>query len=348
MNKLLCVVIALVIVSAAVKPGLGQSNSDAVSAALTQGDDFLKKKDFPKAMDEYRKADKLAHHVCAECYLHMFALDRQSGDLAGALEDAKRALKAAGDDKLTATRAHLLRANLLVQMAGKPTDKKLKEAEEETREALTLEPDQAITHYNLGYILLREERDSEGVAELNTFIAAPGANPKAISKARSYIASPIRAREPFVPDFSFATVEGQMISNTALKGKVVLLDFWGTWCPPCRASVPMLSQLRKKYAEKPVLMVGISSDENEQAWKHFIAANHMDWPEYIDLSGKVREVFEVHSYPTYFVVDREGIIRFRKSGFGQESQSELEEAIDKALKRPPETRAADSASASLQ
>lgn len=347
MNKLTCVMIVIVLTSAVANLGFGQADSDAVNAALARGDDFLKKKDFPRAMDEYRKADKLAHHTCADCYLHMFALDRQSGDLAGALDDAKRALKVAGDDKPTAARAHSLRANLLVQMAGKPTDKKLKEAEDETREALGLVPDQAIMHYNLGFILLREERDAEGVAELNAYVASPGANPKTASKARAYIASPIRAREPFVPDFSFVAVEGQPISNAGLKGKVVLLDFWGTWCPPCRASVPMLAQLRKKYTEKPVLIVGISSDENEAAWKHFIAANHMDWPEYIDLSGEVRELFEVHSYPTYFVVDRDGIIRFRQSGFGEESLAELEEAIDKALKRPPQAGAVKTTAAPM-
>ncbi len=338
------VVIAIPLV---LRSGLSQANSDAVKAALAQGDGFLNKKDFAKASDEYHKADKLAHHACAECYVHMFNLDRQTGDLAGALDDAKRALKVAGDDKSTAVRAHLLRANLLVQMASKPTDKKLKEAEDETRDALTLEPDQAVTHYNLGYILLREERDSEGIAELNAFIAAPGANPKTVSKARDYIASPIRAREPFVPDFSFATLEGATVSNATLHGKVVLLDFWGTWCPPCRQSVPMLVQLRKKYAEKPVQIVGISSDDNEQAWKHFVAANHMDWPEYIDISGQVRELFEIHSYPTYFVVDGEGIIRFRKSGFGLDSQSELEEAIDKALKKTSQAGAANSAAAPM-
>lgn len=315
-----------------------------MAQALAKGDAFLKRKDFPRALDAYRKADKLSHHACAECYLRMFTVERQSGDLPAALDDAKRAVKAAGDNKSLAGQGHLLRAALLAQMAGKPSDKKLKEAEDETRQALELDPSLVIAHYSLGTILIRQERDSEGIAELKEYIAAPGTSPKNVSEARRIIANPIRAREPFVPDFSFTTLEGQTISNAALRGKVVLLDFWGTWCGPCRASVPILLVIRKKYLERPVQLVGISSDDDEQVWKRFIASNHMDWPEYIDLSGQVRELFAVDSYPTYVVVDRDGIIRFRQSGFGEFSQAELEEAIDKALKRPSQPGIAAAAS----
>jgi len=345
MSKCLRFLIVLLWIASSAGPGISQGNSDAVAQALAQGDAFLKRKDFQQAIDAYRKADKLSRHTCAECYLRMFTADRQTGDLPAALDDAKRAVKAAGDNKILAGRGHLLRGALLAQMAGKPSDKKLKEAEDETRQALALDPSQVIAHYNLGQILIRQERDSEGVVELKDYIAAPGANPKTVSEARRMIADPIRAREPFAPDFSFTTLEGQTISNALLRGKVVLLDFWGTWCGPCRESVPTLLAIRKKYLQRPVELVGVSSDQDEQAWKRFIASNHMDWPEYIDLTGQVRERFAVDSYPTYVVVDRDGIIRFRQSGFSELSKEDLEEAIDKALKRPSQPGTAASASA---
>lgn len=345
MNKPFTFFITLLLIVVSAGLGTSQENPDPVAKALAQGDAFLKEKNFPKAMDAYHKADKLSHHACVQCYIHMFALERMSGDLSAALDDAKRAANAAGDNKAVAGQCLLARATLLAQMAGKPSDKKLKEAEDETRQALALDPSQAIAHYKLGQILIRQERDSEGIAELKIYLVAPGASPKMLEEARRMIANPVRGREPFVPDFSFTTLEGAAISNASLRGKVVLLDFWGTWCGPCRASIPTLVAIRKKYVERPVELVGISSDEDERAWKSFIATNHMDWPEYIDLSGQVRELFEIHSYPTYVVADRNGIIRFRQSGFGTFSQAELEEAIDKALKRPPrlENTAASSA-----
>jgi len=322
------------------QPGQGPESAGDVSQALAQGDAFLSHHNFEKARESYVKADKLSHHTSAECFLRMVRADRQAGDLATALDDAKRAVKAAGDDKGTAARAHMARGVLLAEMAGKPTDKKLREAEDELRQALALDPNRTLAHFNLGEILIKQERDDEGIQELKAYIAAPGADPKTVSDARRVIADPIRAREPFAPDFAFTTLEGQTVSNAALRGKVVLLDFWGTWCPPCRESVPMLTDIRKKYLDRPFQIVGISSDDDEQAWKKFVAAHNMDWPEYIDLSGQVQQVFSIDSYPTFIVLDRDGVVRFRQSGLNaQLSEAELDGVIGKALKRPAQLAA---------
>ena len=155
--------------------------------------------------------------------------------------------------------------------------------------------------------------------------------------------SPIRARAPFAPDFSFTTHENESLSNTALRGKVVLLDFWGTWCPPCRESIPVVRGLQKKYAGKGFQIVGISSDDDEDVWRTFIQAQQMNWSEYIDLSGTVQQAFKIDSFPTYILLDKDGVIRYRQSGFGEATQGELEEAINKALKRESDPKLAAAA-----
>jgi hypothetical protein len=86
--------------------------------------------------------------------------------------------------------------------------------------------------------------------------------------------------------------------------------------------------------------VGVSSDDDQDVWKTFIAAQHMDWAEYIDLSGNVQESFKIESFPTYIVLDKDGVIRFRQSGFGQTTAMELDEAIGKAIKRPSDPKLA--------
>ncbi len=219
-------------------------------------------------------------------------------------------------------------------MAAKPNDKKLREAEDEFRSALALDPSQVDNQFSLGFILLRQERDADGIAELKSYMAVKGADPALVQKARVLITDPIRAREPFSPDFSFRTLEGLTVSNGSLRGKVVLLDFWGTWCPPCRESVPMLASIRKKFADRDFQIVGISSDTDEQTCKSFVLQHRMDWPEYVDLSGQILEAFNVHEFPTFIVLDREGIIRHRASGLEQFTASDLDGAINKALKRP--------------
>lgn len=337
MSKLLLFSAALVLIVSVVVPGIrADSDKDVASVAqlIAEGDHLFAKKQFEKALEVYRKADKDSHHACAECYLRIVRVEKYTGDLSAALDDAKHAVKAAGDDKKQAALAHMIRGALLSQMAGKPKDKKLKEAEDEFRQALALDPTQASAHYSLGFILMRQERDADGIAELNVYVGLPDADPQTVQKARTIIADPIRAREPFAPDFSFATLEGATISNSALRGKVVLIDFWGTWCPPCRESVPTLVNIQKKYSDRPFQMVGVSSDTDEDKWKAFIAAKKMTWPEYIDLPGSVLGLFEIHEFPTYIVLDRNGVIQMRQSGYDIETGGQIEEAINKALKKP--------------
>jgi thiol-disulfide isomerase/thioredoxin len=317
-----------------------QDSSDPVTQALAQGDLFQAHKKYDLALDAYRKADKLSHHTSAPAYLKMALTERKIGDFSAALDDAKKGIKAAAGDNRMAAQALQVHATFLAQMAGKPLDKKLKEAEQDLRQALTLDPVNSLRRRELGIILLRQERDAEGISELNSYLASPGATPAGVAEARLFIANPVRARTPFAPEFSFTVENGQSISNASLKGKVVLMDFWGTWCPPCRESVPVLKDLNKKYAGKPFQLVGISSDNNEDAWKSFIQSHQMDWAEYIDLSEQVLQAFKIDSFPTYVVLDKDGVVRLRQSGLDPETAADLADAINKALKREPDPKLA--------
>jgi thiol-disulfide isomerase/thioredoxin len=315
-------------------PVLAQAMPPSTVQALAQGDDFALRKQFAQAMDAYRQADALSDHTCAECSLRLAYMERLLGNLTEAVDDAERAAKTAGDDRLLAAQARLTRGLLLVDMSGDHTDPKFKQAEAEFRQALSLEPKKTVAHFYLGYLLLSEGRDAEGVAEMKAYISGPLANPRYADRARRLIANPNLARAPTVDDFSFTMLDGDKISKAALHGKVVLLDFWGTWCPPCRASVPVLQDLHQEFAGPGFQLVGISSDSDEDAWRSFIRSNQMDWSEYIDLDGKILDIFEIHSFPTYIVLDREGLIQFRQSGFDSDTREILAKAIRHALEKP--------------
>ena len=174
------------------------------------------------------------------------------------------------------------------------------------------------------------------------------------------IANPIRAREPFSPDFSFVSFDHQKISNSSLRGREVLLAFWNTWC--CKATLPSLQKLQQEYAGKPFELISISTDD-EQVWRTFIESEHMNWTQYLDSPRQISETFRVESFPTYIVLDKDGVMRFRKVGsfpsylmlasngrvlLDQSRQwvgfqKELEEAINKELKRPPDPKLANAA-----
>src|SRR5438477_144732 len=171
--RLICVTILCCVLLP--KATWAQDSADPVKSAIAQGDLYESKHKFELAQDAYRKADKLSHHSSAEAYLKLSTVDRKLGDFPSALEEAKKALKAAGDNRTLASQAHLIHANLLVQMSSKSGDKKLKEAESDIRQARALDPTQAVAQFNLGYVLLKQERDAEGIAELKAYVNSPGA-----------------------------------------------------------------------------------------------------------------------------------------------------------------------------
>jgi len=151
-------------------------------------------------------------------------------------------------------------------------------------------------------------------------------------RARSMIENPRRAREAFAPPFSVVTLDRELVDLDGLKGKVVLMDFWGTWCPPCVAAVPTLRDLQKKHAKDAFVLLSVSSDSDEAVVRAFADKNHLAWPQYWDRDRKVQQAFDVRAFPTYVLIDDEGVVRFRTTGGGLHEPLGLEDAIRKALK----------------
>jgi peroxiredoxin len=210
--------------------------------------------------------------------------------------------------------------------------KKLVEAEQAFRDALKEEPSGAFLHQRLGLSLLRQSKDEEGKKELQIFLdMAP--NAKDAATARAWIADPRRARLNFAPDFTVTTLRGETFTLSQFVGKVVLIDFWGTWCPPCRESIPELQDMFKKYPADNLVILSVSSDQEEDKWKKFVEEHKMEWHQYIDLDKHVLLAYNVHSFPTYVLVDREGVIRERISGLNPQETlgGRLKDPLKKAL-----------------
>jgi thiol-disulfide isomerase/thioredoxin len=96
------------------------------------------------------------------------------------------------------------------------------------------------------------------------------------------------------------------------------MDFWATWCEPCRAALPDLRELTRKYPAEKLILISVSVDKDDGAWREFVGKEKMDWAQCRDADHKVREAFGIHSYPTYLVIDGDGIIKERYTGFNPE------------------------------
>jgi len=124
--------------------------------------------------------------------------------------------------------------------------------------------------------------------------------------------------QPFLglaPDFTLKTLDGEEITLSQFKGKVVLLDFWATWCGPCKESIPHLIQLYKSYRESGFELVGMNVDRGDvEVVRRFVKAMDIPYPIVTAPEDMVRS-YRVTGIPATFLIDKEGKIRDRMAGF---------------------------------
>ena len=293
---LLCLLFSFAAICNAAEP------EDAATPVLKQGRDAMNARRYTDAVSAFKKANKIRDNRCYECYMGMAGAYLRMGDLKNAVESADKAAGVAASDAERA-QAHNMKGGAYLRITpGDP-----KKAEAEYREALRLDPHASILHLNLAMALFKQSQDEAGKEELRAYLAGKP-DEKDASFAEQLLENPRRARERYAPDFALTTMDGQELSLKQLAGKIVVIDFWATWCPACVASIGDMKELVKKYNGR-VVVVSVSADRDETAWREFVQKKKMDWPQYLDDKGSVCRLFDVHAFPSYMLIDGEGIIR---------------------------------------
>jgi len=127
---------------------------------------------------------------------------------------------------------------------------------------------------------------------------------------------------------------GQSISLSSFKGKVVYVDFWASWCAPCRISFPVLDSLYRGDQSRGLVVIGVNKDVTVADAKKFLAKLPVSFPLVGDAGDAAARAFDVKTMPSGYLVDRKGVVRKVHRGFTPETGAAIREEIDALLKEP--------------
>jgi peroxiredoxin len=139
----------------------------------------------------------------------------------------------------------------------------------------------------------------------------------------------IATTHPFAPEFSLADLNGQKLDLSTYRGKIVLLDFWATWCGPCRSEIPRFVDLQNKYRDRGLQIVGISLDDDPKPTRAFYQQFKMNYPVAIGDANLAERYGGMLGLPVNFVIDREG--RIHAKHLGEVDISLIEQEINSLL-----------------
>ncbi|MBV1959325.1 MAG: TlpA family protein disulfide reductase [Pseudomonadales bacterium] len=123
------------------------------------------------------------------------------------------------------------------------------------------------------------------------------------------------ASSAVAPDFTLKSSAGQNLRLSELKGQVVMINFWASWCGPCRQEMPELNEIQKKYEDLGFTILGVNVEENPTKANELLAENPVDFPILYDTENQVTELFKVDAMPSTILVDRDGNMRYLHKGY---------------------------------
>ncbi len=308
--------------------------------AMAQAKKLVTHHQFAFAADSYKKANKLADGKCVDCLRGMYTALMDGGSYKDAANaaSAMEAIAATPDSKSAAEYRH---AMAVYEGAGsKPKPDKLQAAHGLLQEALGNYPKNAAALFLDGKVLAQLGRMDEAKTAFTQCVQCASAQDPAHLRAEHFAADPELSLHKMAPSFEVTALDGSQFNLDAMGGRVVLIDFWATWCGPCNAELPHMKKIAQEFAGQPLVIISVSWDADEAKWKAFLAKNEMTWVQYRDADHKLSEQFGVQAIPHYFTIDSDGVLTAEMMGSGSDVEGKLKKLLAKARESRKETATA--------
>jgi peroxiredoxin len=134
------------------------------------------------------------------------------------------------------------------------------------------------------------------------------------------------------PDFTLKSMRGKNIKLSELAGNVILLNFWASWCGPCRTEMPLLNELQNRYEPLGFTVLGVNVEEDSSPAKTFLAKTPVEFPILLDNRNEVSKRYDVLAMPTTVMIDRNGKVRYLHKGYQAGDEKKYKKMIKKLVR----------------
>ncbi|HKM66956.1 MAG TPA: redoxin domain-containing protein [Candidatus Acidoferrum sp.] len=306
-----CLLVVFLLIPAPAQETTGGPTGEKARKSYKEAMELLKQGKEEWALESFKKADKQDGGHCANCQKQMMHYGIKLADWKTAELGAEELVASAQGDRDTAIAHYQLALVLWDEGAQKHKDEYFARAHEECLKAIAPKlkfPDAVLLD---GKALAQLHQDAAAKERFEQYLKMQPEDDPNRQRAVRYVNRPELARARMAPPFAVTTIDGKRISMDELQGKVVLLDFWATWCEPCREALPHIRNIAKKFQGEPLVILSVSLDDDEQKWKDFVAKNEMTWPQCRDggFKGTIATMFGVTAIPHTFTIDSDSVLQ---------------------------------------
>jgi thiol-disulfide isomerase/thioredoxin len=321
-------VLSLSVVNAQTAPSY--KTDPKFAASIAEGKKLVAQQRFAFAIDAYKKANKVAGGKDIGCLDQIFSLQIRSGEYKDAVKTAAelQALATSPQDRSIAESNRGFALFLQAGDKGKP--ELLKAADEALKAAIADYPKNASAHFYEGKTLARLNQMDAASEEFKACASCLSPKDANYLRTQHFAANPSLSLAKMAPAFTVTALDGSRFNLDEMGGRIVLIDFWATWCGPCREELPHMKKIAQEFANEPLVIISVSWDSDEAKWKDFIQKNGMTWVQYRDTDHELANAFGINAIPHYFTIDTDGVLTAEMLGEGSNVEGKLKKLIAKA------------------
>ncbi len=299
-------------------------------SSIAEGKKLTHERQYGFAIDAYKKANKIAGGRDTDSLKSILFIQSTIGNFKDAAATAS-ALEALATTSLEKSIAESERGQALFAQAGdKNKSDLLNAADSAFKAALVDNPKNATALYMDGRVLARLGQTDAARDQFKACVSCLNPKDPSYVRAQHFAENPALALAKMAPAFTLTARDGTKFNLDEMGGRVVLIDFWATWCGPCNAELPHMKKIAKEFSGQPLVIISISWDSDATKWENFIDKNEMTWIQYRDADHKLSNLFGVNAIPHYFTIDSDGVLTAEMLGEGSDVEGKLKKLVAKA------------------